>query len=81
MDSLEQSIPELAEQYEMTTEELLQRNFGAGADVEEYQNFWELNLSGVAYLDSQVDEMVPTDEELEAFFKRTQGAVRQQRTE
>ena len=68
LDSLEQSIPELAEQYEMTTEELLQRNFGAGADVEEYQNFWELNLSGVAYLDSQVDEMVPTDEELEAFF-------------
>ena len=36
--------------------------------MEEYQNFWELNLSGVAYLDSQVDEMVPTDEELEAFF-------------
>ena len=68
LDNLEQSVAELAEQYNVTTEELLLSNFGTGAGMEEYRYFQELYESGYPYYTSRTEEMVPTDEELEAFF-------------
>lgn len=68
LDNLEQSVEELAQQYDVTVEELLQSNFGTGAGMEEYRHFQELYESGYPYYAQENAKFVPTEQDLEDFF-------------
>lgn len=68
LDNLEQSVEELAQQYDVTVEDLLLSNFGTGAGMEEYRYFQELYESGYPYYAQETNNLVPTDQDLEDFF-------------
>jgi len=54
--------------------ELLARNVGNCADLEDYRFFLENNFMGGGYLDSLVMQMNPTDDEVEAYFTENEEA-------
>ena len=51
-----------------SVEDLLYANMGAGADLEDYLSFQEMLMKGNLYYDTEFEKLVPTQEELEAFF-------------
>lgn len=65
---LDTYLEETAAGFNMSVEELLMRNVGSGAGVEEFTAFQTLYTQGAGYYNSRVSEMVPTQEDLEAFF-------------
>ena len=69
LDSMEENLQANAEYYGLeSAEELLKYNIGAGADLEDYAYFQNLMMQGNKFYDAEVAKMVPTAEELEAFF-------------
>ena len=51
-----------------SVEDMLQRNFGPGASLQDYQDFWELYFLSSGYFDQVSDSFTPTDGEIETFF-------------
>ena len=74
LDSLESNMLITAESYDMTLEELLLHNVGAGAGMEDLMAFQELSAKGNNYYLMQTEQFVPTEEELEAFFAEHEEA-------
>ena len=68
LDNLETSLEETASGYGMTVEELLLNNVGPGAGFEEFRDFQELYYAGSTYYNAELAGIVPTEEDLEAFF-------------
>lgn len=69
LDNLESSLGETAAYYGMAdVNELLLHNVGPGAGIEEFRFFQELYYQGKPYYDAEVAKLVPTAEELEAYF-------------
>lgn len=68
LEALPQDLEETAQSYEMTLEELLAHNIGPGASVADYASYQELYFTGKPYYLAKTEAMVPTQEELEAFF-------------
>ena len=68
LDNLAASLEETAASYDMTLEELMLNNIGPGAGLEEFQYFQELYCEGKGYYEEALSNMVPTEEDLEAFF-------------
>lgn len=69
LDNLEASLAETARSYGMeTVEELLARNVGPGADMEDFSFFQELYYTGKPFYLQKTEAMVPAQEELEAYF-------------
>ena len=68
LDNLQQQMEELAQNYDMTLEELLLTNLGPGAGMEEYHYFQEQYLRGLPYFQAETAKIVPTEADLEAFF-------------
>lgn len=69
LDNLEASLLETAQSYGIdTVEELLARNVGPGADLEDFSFFQELYYTGKPFYLAKTEAMVPTQEDLEAFF-------------
>lgn len=68
LENLDKTLEEIAASYSVDVEELLLKNFGPGADREDYRHFQELYHSGYPYFNEQVSKLKPTDKELEAFF-------------
>ena len=69
LDTLETSLNETAAYYGMeSVDELLLHNVGPGAGLEEFSYFQELYYLGKPYYDAEVAKLVPTAEELEAYF-------------
>lgn len=67
--NIETSLAESAEYFGMdSVEDLLYANMGAGADLEDYLSFQEMLMKGNLYYDTEFEKLVPTQEELEAFF-------------
>lgn len=66
--NLDSTMEEIAKSYSIDVEELMLKNFGAGADVEDYRHFQQLYHTGYPYFNHQVSQMVPTDKDLEDFF-------------
>lgn len=70
LENLDKTLEEIAAAYSVDVEELLLKNFGPGADREDYRHFQELYHSGYPYFNAQVSKLAPTDQELEAFFEQ-----------
>lgn len=68
LDNLAASLEETAAGYGMTLDELLLNNVGPGAGFEEFKYFQELYCEGKGYYEEALSNMVPSEEDLEAFF-------------
>ena len=68
LDGLDAYLEETAAANGVSVEELMEGNFGPGADKEDYRYFQELYLAGVPYYQKAVEAMTPSQEDLEAFF-------------
>ena len=68
LDNLPVSLEATAASYGMTLEELLKRNIGPGAGLEEFAAFQKLFAEGRDFYQDKLAQMVPTDAQLEAFF-------------
>ena len=68
LDGLDAYLEQTAAANGISVKELMVGNFGPGADAEDYRYFQELYLTGVPYYQKAVESMIPTEEDLEAFF-------------
>ena len=68
LDGLDAYLEETAAGFGISVEELMAGNFGPGATEESYRYFQELYLNGLPYYETESAKMVPTAEELEAYF-------------
>lgn len=69
LDTLEANLTETAAKYDLTLEEMILDEFGAGVGLEEFRYFEELYYQGLPYYEAELAKMVPTDADLEAFFE------------
>ena len=75
LEALPKNLEETAQGYGMeSVEELLSRNVGPGATVEDYAHYQELYLTGRPYYLAKTEAMVPTQEELEAFYAENEAS-------
>jgi len=68
LDGLDAYLEQTAAGFGISVEELMTANFGPGADKEDYRYFQELYLNGLPYYEAESAKMVPTQEDLEAYF-------------
>ena len=68
LEGLDTYLEGIATQNSITVDELMTANFGPGADKEDYRYFQDLYLSGLPYYEAKLQDMVPTQEDLEAYF-------------
>lgn len=68
LQTLDSTLESIAKSYSIDVDELMLKNFGAGADVEDYRHFQQLYHTGYPYFNDQVSKMEPTDKDLEEFF-------------
>lgn len=74
LEELPQQLEETAKSYNMeSVEELLAHNVGPGASLEDYASYQELFFRGYPYYEAKTAAMVPTQEELEAFFAENEA--------
>ena len=69
LDNLPTSLEETAATYNMTVEELMHNNIGPGGTLEDFLAFQRLYCEGKDFYQDQLKAMVPTQEQLEAFFE------------
>ena len=69
LDNMESNLQATAESYGMTLEELLLHNVGPGAGLEEFKAFQETYAKGNVYYTQEMEKLVPTEEDLKAFFE------------
>ncbi len=68
LDGMDQSLEATASQYGLTVEELMHSNFGPGANLEDFRRYRTDYCLGVPYYNTQCDQLVPTDKDLEDYF-------------
>lgn len=68
LDNIEQNLTETAEGYGMTLDELMLANMGPGTTLEDFAAYQELYSQGSGYYTQEVAKLVPTEEELKAFY-------------
>jgi len=68
LDGLDAYLEETAAGFGVSVEELMAGNFGPGASKEDYRYFQEQYLNGLPYYQAESAKLVPTEEELEAYF-------------
>ena len=68
LEGLDAYLEDIAAQNSVDVAELMAGNFGPGADVEDYRYFQNLYLTGVPYYEAALQTMVPTQQDLEAYF-------------
>ena len=74
LDGLEASLEETAASYGLSgIEELLAKNVGPGAGLEEFAGFQELYYQGKPYYTAETEKLVPTQEDLEAYFTENES--------
>ena len=68
LEGLDAYLEQTAAGFGMTVEELMAANFGPGSDKEGYRYFQDLYLNGLPYYEAESAKLVPTQEDLEAYF-------------
>ena len=68
LDGLDDYLEQTAAGFGLSVEELMTANFGPGATKEGYRYFQDLYLNGLPYYQAESAKMVPTQEDLEAYF-------------
>ena len=69
LDTMRDSLEELAANHSLTVEDMLASDFGPGVSYEDFEDYQALYLQGSPYYDAEVEKFEATDEELEAYFK------------
>ena len=74
LDGLEASLEATAASYGLSgIEELLLKNVGPGAGLEEFAGFQELYYQGKPYYTAETEKLVPTQEDLDAYFTENES--------
>ena len=74
LDGLAASLEETAANYGLdSVEQLLLKNIGPGAGVEEFSGFQELYYQGKPYYTAETEKLVPTSEDLDAYFAENES--------
>lgn len=74
LDGLAASLEETATSYGLeSVEELLVRNVGPGAGLEEFTSFQELYYRGKPYYTAETAKLVPTEADLDAYFTENES--------
>ena len=72
LETLEANLTETAAKYDLTLEEMIRDEFGAGVGLEEFTYFEELYYAGLPYYQAELGSLEPTQEDLEAFYAEHQ---------
>ena len=72
LSTMRASLEELAEGNGVTVEDMLAMDFGAGVTYEDFVEYQTLYLNGSPYYEGEIAKFVPTEEELEAYFKENE---------
>ena len=72
LDSMRATLEEMATNHTLTVEEMLAADFGAGVTYEDFAEYQNLYLVGSPYYDAQVEKIVPTEEDLETYFRENE---------
>ncbi len=72
LDSMRQTLDEMATTNGMTAEEMLAADFGAGVTYEDFEAYQKMYLEGNPYYEAETAKMVATDEQLEEYFQANQ---------
>ena len=72
LNTLEANLTETAAQYDLTLEQMILDEFGAGVGLEEFAHFEELYYRGLPYYQAELGSLEPTQEDLEAFYAQHQ---------
>ena len=74
LDALPADLDEAALGFEMADgAELVKSNFGACVSMEDYLHYWNLYYTGYEYYNSEYEKMIPTAEEVEAYFTENEA--------
>ena len=74
LDEMIDGLDETAAEYGVAdSEELIRTNFGAGATVESYVNFWEIYYEGYTYYNHAYEQIEVTPEDVEAYFAENEA--------
>ena len=68
LDNLVATVEEAIAGYGVTLEDYLAMNFGPGAGIGDYKKYQDVYYQGAPYYAAETVKLVPTDEELEAYF-------------
>jgi len=68
LEGMRASLEELAAGNGVTIEDMLVNDFGAGVDYDDFVEYQTMYLTGNPYYQAQIEKLVPTEEELEAYF-------------
>lgn len=72
LKSLRATLEEMAKNHSLTVEEMLAADFGAGVEFADFEEYQTLYMKGNPYYTAQTEKLVPTEEELEAYFKENE---------
>ena len=79
MDSIPEQLDEMAATYGYaTTDDMLHEDMGVACDTEGYMDYIYINFFASQYLDSVYESMIPTMEEIEAYYKENEEALTSQ---
>lgn len=79
VESVPQQLEEMAVSYGYaSTQDMLNADMGAACDETGYMNFLNLNMYAGQYLDSRYETLVPTTEEIEAYYLENQETLNAQ---
>ena len=79
LDSVPAQLETMAQSYGYeTAEEMLAADMGVGCEMDGYLEYVRTNMIAAQYLDAQYDAVVPTMEEIEAYYKENEAALNEQ---
>ncbi len=69
LEELRASLDSLAQENSMALEDMLVNDFGAGVTYADFEAYQKLYLTGNPYYEAETAKLVPTEEQLEAYFQ------------
>ena len=69
LETMRETLEEMAANHSLTVEQMLASDFGAGVTYEDFEEYQALYFSGSPYYNAEVEKLEPTDEILEAYFQ------------
>ncbi len=69
LDTMRQTLEEMASTNDMTPEEMLTADFGPGVSYEDFETYQRLYLEGNPYYEAESAKFVATEEQLEEYFR------------
>ena len=79
LQALRGQLEEMAATYELeSVDALIQADFGPGCNFASYEAFMRLNTEALEFYNGEYEEMMPTDEEVNAYYTENEAALVEQ---